>query len=254
VVAATGDTIPDTAAVLTAELGGSASGWFTGAALPDVADANLAHHRPHRSSALARARAAVGALTGTDRLAWHLMRQVHGADVGVVDAVTPPGAELRDVDALVTAEPGRVLVVLAADCLPILLAGRRSAAAVHAGWRGLDADVIGRTVAALVALGERPEDLRAVIGPAIHACCYEVGPEVAARMAAIEPTAVLAPTASRRHHVDLAAVAVRRFVDAGVDVPDRCGPCVRCGPGAWFSHRRDPASGRQAGLVRLDPS
>lgn len=219
-----------------------------------MTDANLAHHRPHRPQDLAAARAAVGAVTGTDPTAWHLMRQVHGAAVGVVDAATPPGAELRDVDVLVTAVPGRTLVVLAADCLPVLVAGARTVAAVHAGWRGLVADAPGRAVEALVTLGEDPAALRVVVGPAIGPCCYEVGSEVADRVAAFAPAAVGTGRAGGRPHVDLGAALRERLAAAGAPPPEDVGPCTRCGPGAWFSHRRDPVSGRQAGLVRLVPA
>jgi len=234
-------------------LGSRAEGWFTGAELPGAADANLAHHRPHLPVELAAARGIVGRATGTDPVRWHLMRQVHGAEVGVVTADVLPGAELRGVDALVTAEPDRALVVLVADCLPILVAGERTIAAVHAGWRGLEADVIGRTVEVLVRMGEDPAGLHVVVGPSIDACCYEVGPDVAGRMASVEPDAVVAGDRGRRPHVDLFLVATRRLVDAGVPAPQRVGSCTRCGSGPWFSHRRDADAGRQAGLVRLIP-
>jgi YfiH family protein len=232
-------------------LGPAATAWFTGAELPGITDANLAHHRPHLPPDLAAARTAVGRIVGADPAEWHLMRQVHGAAVGLVRATTPLGAELRDVDALVTAEPGRVLVVLAADCLPVLIGGSRTIAAVHAGWRGLEADVIGRTVAALAAEGEDPAALRVIVGPSIGACCYEVGTDVARRMAAIEPGSVRSPDDAGRPHVDLGAVARRRFAAVGVGGVVTVDACTRCGPGRWFSHRRDPGAGRQAGLIVL---
>lgn len=233
---------------------GRATGWFTGASLAGVADANLAHHRPHAPALLHEARSAVGAATGTDHRDWHLMRQVHGAAVGVVGAGTPPGMELRHVDAAVTSEPGRVLVVLTADCVPVLVAGRDAVAVVHAGWRGVVEDVVGRTLDALSVRGEDPARLAVAIGPAIGACCYEVGEEVADRVVAVAPGSVVGGAPGRRPHVDLVAAVRHRLDDAGVPPPVHVGPCTRCGPGTWFSHRRDPASGRQAGLIRLDPS
>lgn len=232
---------------------GRATGWFTGGVLPGVADANLAHHRPHVPERLAAARAAAGAATGTDHRAWHLMRQVHGAAIGIVDASTPLGAELRDVDAVITAEPGRVLVVLTADCLPVLVAGVGAVAVVHAGWRGIVADVVGRTIDALVARGEDPARLTVAVGPSIGGCCYEVGEDVADLVVAAAPGAVVAPTDGGRPHVDLAAALRRRLEEWGVAAPVHVGPCTRCGPGVWFSHRRDPAAGRQAGLIRMPP-
>lgn len=242
--------------LLRVTLGPGIDAAFTGAVLDGVHDANLAHHRPHVPERLTAARDRVAALTHTEADAWHLMRQVHGAEVAVVDGRVPRGAELRDVDILVTALPDRPLVVLAADCVPLLAAGRRSVAAAHAGWRGVVADVPGALVTALVGLGESPDDVRVVLGPAIGPCCYEVGPEVVAAVGAIDPAAV-ATTRTGGASVDLraalrarlAALGVTDVVDAGASgAAPRTPLCTACDPG-WFSHRRDPAAGRQAGII-----
>lgn len=221
--------------------------WFSGAALPGVPDANLAHHRPHVPAHLARAREAFAAVTGTDAAAWHLMRQVHGAEVAVIDASTPRGAELRDVDVVVTTQVDRPLVVLVADCLPVLMAGRMTTAAVHAGWRGITSDAPGAAVRAMVGLGERPADIRVAIGPSIGPCCYEVGPDVVDPVGA-RCAAALATTRDGRPSVDLFVAATALLVAAGVAGPTNRAPCTRCEP-SLFSHRRDPSSGRQAGLI-----
>lgn len=227
--------------------------WFTGARIDGVDDANLAHHRPHVPERLAAARDAVGRRTGTDPAAWHLMRQVHGSAVAVVDDAVPPGAELRDVDAAVTVLPGRPLVVLAADCLPLLVSGRRAVGVAHAGWRGVVADVTGAVVRTLTELGEVAASLRVALGPAIGPCCYAVGEEVAGAVTdAAGTTAVRTRTRDGRPSVDL-RLAVRARLDAlGVvevaDGPDGIAHCTACGSG-WSSHRRDPGAGRHAGLV-----
>ena len=242
--------------LLAVTLGPGIDAAFTGAVIAGVDDANLAHHRPHDPRRLAEARDRVAALTRTESDAWHLMRQVHGAGVAVVDGSVPRGAELRDVDVLVTALPDRPLVVLAADCVPVLAAGRRSIAVAHVGWRGLAADAPGALVTALVELGESPAQVRVALGPAIGPCCYEVGPEVRAAVGAIDPDAV-AMTRAGRPSVDLRAALRTRLADLGVlDVADaglgegpvRAPLCTACDPG-WFSHRRDPAAGRQAGII-----
>jgi YfiH family protein len=242
--------------VLEVGLSDVAGTWFTGAAIEGVEDANLAHHRPHVPSHLAAARDRVAALTATDVATWHHMRQVHGPDVGVVDATTPTGAEIRGVDVLVTDVPERPLVVLSADCLPILAVGRRSVGVAHAGWRGLAADVPGSLVSALVRLGERPADIGVVIGPGIGPCCYAVGPEVVAAIVRVGGD-VVGRTRSGEASVDLRSAARARLHALGVqDVREVArtdgpgAPCTACDEG-WFSHRRDPASGRQAGIAML---
>lgn len=233
---------------------GVAEAWFTGSELAGVVDANLAHHRPHVPERLAAARDAVGSVTQTDPATWHLMRQVHGADVATVTSDARPGVEFRDVDILVTELVDRPLVVLAADCLPILAAGRHAIAAAHAGWRGVVADVPAALVEALVSLGEQPGDVCVVIGPGIGPCCYEVGSEVRDAVGAVASTALSLTRAGtpsvdlrRAVHDRFAALGVEEVRDAVTTAPGRS-VCTACDPG-WFSHRRDPRAGRQAGIV-----
>jgi YfiH family protein len=126
------------------------------------------------------------------------LRQIHSATVWHVVrnpkvsglAYTPCGSALADTfleiepqgDAVITDEPGILLVVRVADCMPILLVDtrRRAAAAVHAGWRGALARIIEKSVGEMErTFGSKPADLTAAIGPSIRSCCYEVGPEVA---------------------------------------------------------------------------
>ena len=108
------------------------------------------------------------------------VRQVHGAVVRVVraDELDQP---VPDADAAVSRDPGTAVAVVAADCVPILLADpvTGAVAAVHAGWRGTAANVVGATVTTLVReWGVEPATLVAAIGPSIGACCYTVGPEL----------------------------------------------------------------------------
>jgi YfiH family protein len=106
------------------------------------------------------------------------VRQVHGAAVAVA---APGGEPLVEADIIVSARKDVGLAVQAADCVPLLLADRRTGAvaAAHAGWRGLAAGVPAETVRAMVErCGSRAADLVAAIGPAIGRCCYEVGPDV----------------------------------------------------------------------------
>lgn len=239
------------------ELNGHAAGWFTGrdpaAPQPPIGERdNLSHRRPHRPGDLAEARAELAAVSRTDVRHWHLMRQVHGRAVGVVTDRTPPGAEFADVDALVTAEAHRALVVLAADCVPVLLAGDGVAGVAHAGRVGLASGVISATLDAAAGLGAVPERLVAVIGPAIGGCCYEVPAQLRDEVAGPRPAAY-ARSSWGTPSLDLPA-AVRAELDgAGVRQIVDVGVCTRCDP-RWFSHRRDPAAGRHAGMVVLDPA
>lgn len=248
-MAATGIGIP----LAEATLPGDAVGWFSGAPAPEVQRStpvgrlgNVAARRPHRPVDLARARDEIATATGTEAAGWHLMRQVHGREVGIVDASVPPGRELDGVDALVTALPGRALVVLVADCVPVLLASGDVVAAVHAGRAGVAAGVVETTVRAMEAQDARAGSVHAVIGPAIGACCYEVPSSLRDEVAAIVPETA-ATTSWGTPALDLVAGVRAQLAALGARV-QRVGGCTRCEPGS-FSHRGDPDGGRQLGLV-----
>lgn len=236
--------------VVPVDLGPDARGWFTGrdpeATAPVGGEGNLAHRRPHRPVDLARARASVARVTGTDADRWHLLHQVHGADVAVVDEDVPPGMELRAVDAAVTALYDRPLVVQAADCVPVLLAATGGVGVAHAGRAGVLTGVVPAAVAALRNLvGAQP--VRAAVGPAIGPCCYEVPEELQA--AAAERFPELAATTSwGTPSLDLPAGVRAQLHAEDVELVATEAPCTRCAP-TLFSHRRDPASGRQIGMV-----
>src|SRR5262249_31942892 len=129
---------------------------------------------------------------------------------------------LGEGDALLENTPGAVVAVKTADCIPVLLADQRlrAVAAVHAGWRGTVAGIIGRAIHAMRdRFGTDPGALHAAIGPGIGKCCYEVGPEVAERFGA-----------KGRAHIDLAEANRRQLLDAGV-TPARIyasNLCTRC--------------------------
>ena len=119
---------------------------------------------------------------GVDPRALVRVRQVHGAAVFVlrgVDVYEP--FRLHEADIIVSDDPIRALAIQTADCVPLLVADRRTGAvaAAHAGWRGLAARVPELTVARLAReFDSHPADLVAAIGPSISSCCYEVGADV----------------------------------------------------------------------------
>ena len=164
------------------------------------------------------------------------LRQVHSATC--VPAAGLSG-ELGEGDALLENVPGSVVAVKTADCLPILLVDerRRAVAAVHAGWRGTVAGIAQHAVEAMRAqFGSLAADLHAAIGPGIGPCCYQVGPDVAARFGL-----------QGRARVDLAGANRRQLIDAGV-TPERIyasNLCTMCRPDEFHSFRRDKeAAGR----------
>jgi len=170
--------------------------------------------------------------------------QVHGARVA---HVTAPGLQPES-DAAVTRTRGLALAVTGADCLPILYVGGAALAVAHAGWRGILAGVAEAALQAVCAVGEvSPAEVEAHLGPCIRVCCYEVGPEVAARF----PSQAVIPHA-HSVHLDLPAAVRLRLLAAGLR-PERVedtGACTACEPSRYFSHRRDRgATGRHWGVA-----
>ncbi len=189
-------------------------------------------------------------LLGADGLPIVRATQVHG-DRAVIVREAPGRNEARDAgecDVLATDLPGVGLAVQTADCVPILLAGARSIAAVHAGWRGSAANAAAAGVAALARLGETASRLRAFLGPAIGACCYEVGGEVAAQFAG----EFLRRSCEGRFRLDLAAVNRAQLEAAGIPRANIAAhpACTRCGGDRFASYRRDgAAAGRMIALI-----
>lgn len=177
---------------------------------------------------------------------WTWLRQVHGADVVVVDA---PGARSGErADAAVTAVPGAALSIQAADCAPVALVGASGAVgAVHAGWRGLEAGVVERAVAALADLAAGR--LRAIVGPCIHAGCYEFGERELARLTGRYGGAVRGRTTDGRPALDLPATVAAALAGAGVELVAGPGLCTACGVPELHSHRARGDTARQAMVV-----
>jgi YfiH family protein len=176
--------------------------------------------------------------------------QVHGTAVADLDAAN---AAPSPADAAVTARPGRVAVVLTADCLPVFLCledGSRVAVA-HAGWRGLAAGVLESAVAAL---GDDAARVLAWLGPAIGPGAFEVGPEVREAFVDVDEAAAGAFRAHRddRYLADLYALARGRLARAGVASVSGGGFCTYTESERFFSYRRVRESGRLGAFIWID--
>lgn len=190
-----------------------------------------------------------------DERAVAIVEQVHGPGVVVVERAGGPLAPLGRGDALVTDRPGVALAVRVADCVPILLhapGSHPAVAAVHSGWRGTAAGVVGAAVAALRRLAGPDAEVRAVVGPHIGQDAFEVGDEV---VVALEAASGLArggfarPGARDHAHVDLSVVIAAQLAAAGVRHVAWVEGCTTRDAHLW-SHRRDAErGGRQAGVI-----
>lgn len=203
-------------------------------------------------------RARVAALLELDPGSVAGVMQVHGVDVWLDLARTDElprdvrwdgGPSTIEADALVTTRTGVALAVGIADCMPIAIVWGDAIAAIHAGWRSLEGGIVEATLAVLRrATGNAVATHvpQAVIGPALGACCMEVGDDVAARF---DPAVVIRRDGAPRPFLDTRADAVRRLELAGCDV-EHVDVCSKHDP-RCFSHRGDGGmGGRQAMLIR----
>jgi YfiH family protein len=174
------------------------------------------------------------------------INQVHG--IAVHRATGPTGARTPEADAAVTTARGLPLAVVTADCAPIALANDTAVGVVHAGHRGLELGVIEAAVGALREIGTG--EVRAYLGPCIHADRYEFGAEDLARLVERFGPGIEGRTASGRPALDIPA-AVRRALEAcGVDAFVDSDVCTSASEN-HFSYRRDGLTGRQVTIAVL---
>jgi polyphenol oxidase len=176
-----------------------------------------------------------------------LHTQIHGNTVAVLPVENSENP-LR-ADAFITKASGVPAIVGIADCVPILVAAEdgSAVAAIHAGWRGAVAGIVPETIDLLKsAYGIDSSALRAVIGPAIGKCCFEVGEEVSAQF----PVECVDQTGTNPH-VDLPRYVFRQLTHAGVCTEriDRSDVCTMCRQDVCFSHRG--SGGRTGRMVAL---
>ena len=173
------------------------------------------------------------------------INQTHGTRTVVLEQDSS-----READAAVTRKPGQVAVVMTADCLPILICNRAGSevAAVHAGWRGLQAGVIQAALATMQTAGDQ---LMAWIGPGISQACFEVGDEV--RAAFIDSTAdaqdYFIAQGPAHWLCDLAGLAERVLNQHGVSQVFRDPHCSYRDVELFYSYRRAATTGRMAALI-----
>ena len=187
--------------------------------------------------------------------------QIHSADVRTLRDAEDARAEPSACDALTAKLPRVLLSVQTADCLPILLVDQRTRAyaTVHAGWRGSLTRIVSRTLERMQqSYGTQPGDVLAAFGPAIAACCFEVGPEVVEqfeREFAFGPVLVTNRQANGKAHLNLGLLNRQLLLEAGVaaDHLFDCELCTVCRNDLFFSYRRErgaeQAIGRSMGVV-----
>ena len=225
------------------------------------------------------------AITGDATTPMVTLRQVHSNLVVRAAALDAGRGQPRRGDGLMTDEPGLLLAVQTADCIPVLVADRKRCvvAAFHAGWRGTVKRIVETGVGRMrLEFGCRPEDLVAAIGPGIGACCYAVGDEVLSSFESqfvygrelfrevydSDPVRLKYPMLFLTQrapghspigpslHVDLTEANRRQLLDAGVkaEAIRVVGGCTSCQRELFFSHRGAQGfAGRMMSVIGIRP-
>jgi YfiH family protein len=186
-----------------------------------------------------------------------VFRQIHST---TVVSLTERPRGVIEADAMVTNRADLLLGILTADCAPVLLADPDAGvvAAAHAGWKGAAGGIVRNTVAAMVALGASPRNIRAAICPTISGLNYEVGPELGAQSIDLDPAAarhISIPAGKSREHFDIPGLLQEQLFEAGVGlVSDLC-LCTYADPVRFYSHRyathHGTTTGRQIAIIGL---
>jgi copper oxidase (laccase) domain-containing protein len=170
------------------------------------------------------------------------VRQVHGSDV--VNVGVGARGPHRDGDAALATDEETCVAVLVADCLPIAIGSPEGVRlAVHAGWRGLVAGIVGTAAAAARTAGASA--LVGGLGPCIGPCCYEFSPEDLERVTGVLGDRVAAKTVNGKDSLDIRRAAHEALDAAGVRVDTEDDSCTSCGAG-WYSARARADTARQA--------
>jgi len=211
----------------------------------------------YRGDAVGRDRARVAADLGAAPQDILSVCQVHGREVVAVTDASLASATCQ-ADALVTTQVAPIVSVVVADCVPVLIGDRRrrGVAAVHAGWRGTAAGIVGATVERLRSMGIPSADLVVAIGPAIGPCCYQVDTPVRKAFDTLSPDSDswFEPDGSEHWRLDLWRANRDQFVRAGVPPTAIYGAhlCTAHRADLYWSYRRDGATtGRMVAAITL---
>lgn len=221
------------------------------------------------------------ALSGSPETRLVTLRQIHSS--ALVLAGSASGEKPCKGDGLMTSEPGVLIGVQTADCIPVLVADRKrkAVAAFHAGWRGTVKRIVEAGIGRMrLEFGSRPEDLVAAIGPGIGPCCYAVGDEVRSEFESQfsyaadlfrevydsdpirkkYPMLFLTQRAPGHSpigpglHLDLVEANRRQLLAAGLKAKaiQDVGGCTHCQPHLFFSYRASHGrSGRMLSVIGI---
>lgn len=178
--------------------------------------------------------------------------QVHGCNIEKIDN----RKFLYDnTDALISDIPGALMLLNFADCVPVILYDKKinAAAVVHAGWRGTASQIAFKTVLRMNhEFGSDPENITALIGPAISKCCFETDFDVFDKLISDKNDTRLFVKKADKFFIDLKLLNYIQLEKSGVKCIDMCDYCTSCMSGIFFSYRKENAvTARHSAVVQI---
>ncbi|MBF0406149.1 MAG: peptidoglycan editing factor PgeF [Candidatus Riflebacteria bacterium] len=171
------------------------------------------------------------------------LKQVHGSEIIF------PGKKLSEsshfqgeADALITDQEDVTLGVFTADCLPVIIIGEKTIAAVHAGWKSTRLDITGKTINKILAMENiLPSQITVFMGPCIGSCCLELGDEVAEMFDSTDKSYTSAFSKGKKWHLDLRGLNTMQALSKGIPFHkiQQENDCTKCQPDTYFSYRGD---------------
>jgi len=210
-------------------------------------DGNLAYHVPDIKENVDKNREAVALKMEYKNEDLVYMNQVHGNNVQIVDKNSPKLIE--NCDGLITKEKELPLMVMVADCIPILFFDEIQGviAAVHAGRNSTFLKIAQITANKMInELGCNANNIKVIMGPSIHECCYEVSDE----LANIVKTS-FGEKFCKGNNIDLHGINVKLLEEVGIRHIRISEICTKCSDEPFFSFRKNPQTGRFAGIIKL---
>lgn len=211
-------------------------------------DGNIAYHVTSNTNEVDVNRIALAKKYGFNISTMRYMEQTHGNNVQII---TNDSALLtNDCDGLITNVPNITLMVMVADCIPILFSDENKGviAAVHAGRNSTFLKIASKTASMMMEeFGCNPQDIKVTLGPSIQACCYEVSDELAqiVRQSFGEEFV-------NGRNIDLQGINCKLLNDLNITNIDVVTVCTKCSNENFFSYRLDKSCGRFAGIITIE--
>lgn len=210
-------------------------------------DGNLAYHVNDIKENVDKNREAVSELMGYKSEDLVYMNQVHGNNVQIVTKNSPK--LIDNCDAIITNEKDLPLMVMVADCIPILIFDEIQGviAAIHAGRNSTFLKITEITAKKMInELGCKVENMKVIMGPSIHECCYEVNDE----LLQIVKTS-FGEKFCKEKNIDLHGINIMLLENLGIRHIRVSDICTKCSSEPFFSFRKNPQTGRFAGIISI---